>query len=1302
MDVSETNHGAEALDDFAGTRRFDVRRRLGEGAFGVVYEAYDRVRDATVALKRLRLEDGAALYRFKQEFRKLTDVSHRNLVTLHELFAEDDRWFFAMEFVDGTDLLSFVRGEGGIRSSLEALATVDLDASGSLTGSSASNPSHAFSKRSTDESPATVSADDSTPNLIVTTPAVAGPLMALPPDLSASASLRERSQRGHCDEKLLRKALVQLASGLDALHSVGLLHRDVKPSNVMVSRAGRVVLLDFGLVSDRDDDGEVRIVGTPAYMAPEQSTGARVDESCDWYSVGVVLYEALTGRLPFDGNPREILAEKLTATPIDPRRVAAGVPDDLAELCMALLRAEPGERPTGAAVLEALTQQRHRRKKRRDSMRVLVGRAAHQEALWSAFDHARARAVEVVLLRGKSGTGKSTLARRFVDELRAKSPDALVLAGQCYEQESVPFEALDSLIDALAQELRAMDPDDVAELTPPNAGALTRLFPVLERVRSFGFSEDVPSRDPQELRRKATGALASMLDAFSERGPVVLFVDNLQWGDVDSAQVFDELLRSAPGRSLLFVGTFRTEPSDPTTLWPWFDPERLREHGATLRVLDVDPLSHDDALTVARALVGDKTDEQRGRAHSIARESQGNPYFLDVLARHVTDADNDDPERKTLPPPADARVALDDVLWARAQSLDPASRALLEVLAVAGVPISWSAARRAANLGDDAADALARLRTQRFARVRKSDRDRVECQHDRVREAVLRRIDAGTKQHAHHALAAALVTDPEVEPDQLALHFEGAGALVDAAQWCQRAAERAAQSLAFDRAARLYRKAIALRGGDRAANRDLVIARGDCLANAGRGSDAADCYLDAATTAPELEALELRLRAADPLLRTGHIDEGIEQLRIVLRGLDMDFAKSPQRALLSLLFARAKLALRGEEPALRASAGDARERLRVDTCRAAAQGLGIVDNIRGAEFNTRHYLQALELGEPYRVARATAIEAGFSGTLGYSARFKTAALFDLARDRAARTDNPHATGMVWLCSGIAACMEGRFVDGVRDCERAATILRDRCVAPWDLAQAQFYTLAPKVWLGAIHEIDRAIPALLSEYESRSDRLASTSLLTYLAFLPAIAKDDAARGRKLVDDAMSRWSKDGFHVQHYWALRAHVECDLYEDDAGTALSRLEARWGELERSLLMRVQYAKIEALSLRARALVGASRGAGAGRLLARAERDAATLEGEQVPWAVGLAGLVRAGIASKRGQRDEQLRALMRAERALCVGELRLHAAVARYQRGLLVGGEHGATLLSVAERDARVCGVRRLDRASAWLAPG
>src|SRR5713226_8144342 len=98
-------------DDFQGTDRFVIRRRLGTGGMGAVYEAYDQERHETVALKTLRWQDPSAIYRLKKEFRVLSDVAHPNLAALYELVAEGDDWFYTMELIDGIDFLEYVRPE---------------------------------------------------------------------------------------------------------------------------------------------------------------------------------------------------------------------------------------------------------------------------------------------------------------------------------------------------------------------------------------------------------------------------------------------------------------------------------------------------------------------------------------------------------------------------------------------------------------------------------------------------------------------------------------------------------------------------------------------------------------------------------------------------------------------------------------------------------------------------------------------------------------------------------------------------------------------------------------------------------------------------------------------------------------------------------------------------------------------------------------------------------------------------------------------------------------------------------------
>lgn len=187
--------------DFQGTERFSIRCRLGAGAFGVVYEAFDRERGAAVALKTLRPGNVDALYRLKREFRALADITHPNLATLYELLTHEEQWFFTMELVEGTNFLQYVRAQ-------HAASAAPLSAGG---------PGSTVSETPADSAPRPSEAASTAPSF---------------------------------DAGRLRTALRQVVSGVAALHDAGKLHRDIKPSNVLVTREGRVVLLDFGLVTE--------------------------------------------------------------------------------------------------------------------------------------------------------------------------------------------------------------------------------------------------------------------------------------------------------------------------------------------------------------------------------------------------------------------------------------------------------------------------------------------------------------------------------------------------------------------------------------------------------------------------------------------------------------------------------------------------------------------------------------------------------------------------------------------------------------------------------------------------------------------------------------------------------------------------------------------------------------------------------------------------------------------------------------------------------------------------------------------
>ena len=378
------------------------------------------------------------------------------------------------------------------------------------------------------------------------------------------------------------------------------------------------------------------------------------------------------------------------------------------------------------------------------------------------------------------------------------------------------------------------------------------------------------------------------------------------------------------------------------------------------RVLALGTLEFADALGLALDLLGSEDQAAGGHAEAIVRESGGNPFFVAELVRYVQ-ADTGLLDRE---PGAD-ELALDEVLWARVRRLPEPARRLLEVVAVSGRPLGQADASRAALLGASEQKALPILRSGRLIRsTGPAERDEIETYHDRVREAVVAHIPPTALEGHHRSLAQVLESSGRADPEVLAIHFHSSRQHERAGTIYAQAAAQAAEALAFDRAAKLYRLALELRPGDDAPARRLRVGLADALANAGRGPEAAREYLAAAAGASVAETLERRRCAAIQYLVSGHIDEGLAQLGAVLKSVGMRLPATPRRALVSLILNRLKIRLRGLHFRPRdASQISAEDLTRIDICWEAASGLGFVEPIRGGDFQARGLLLALRAGD---------------------------------------------------------------------------------------------------------------------------------------------------------------------------------------------------------------------------------------------------------------------------------------------------------------------------------------------------
>lgn len=1277
-----------SLDSFPRSARFIFRRRLGAGGFGVVYEADDLERGTRVALKTLQHLDAAGLYAFKREFRALADLAHPNLIALHELISEGDQWFFTMDLVEGTDFFSFVRGSLVVAAESTVVAPWMNPQSSMEVAGFVSSTQNA-------PDPATPPAEH--------TPA---PIVRVAPVESPGTVDPKRWTR-------LRSALRQLAEGLNALHAAGKLHRDLKPSNVLITCAGKLTILDFGLVMDvltgTAQSSVMPMAGTPGYMAPEQALGEPASPANDWYSVGVMLYEALTGKLPFEGNAFQVLMRKQREDPLPPSAADPSVPGDLDTLCVQLLSRIPGERPSGADVLhrvmpasEEADDPPPHRSLLPESM-PFVGRERHLAVLSDAFARVKEGWATTVHVRGVSGIGKSALVRHFLEGLASRQ-EVVILTGRCYEREAVPYKAVDSLIDSLSRHLSRLPEPDVAALLPRDVQAVVRLFPVLDRVNAIAAAprRDALPPDVQELRRRGFNALRELLARIADRKPLVLHIDDLQWGDADSAFLLAEILREPEPPALLLLIGYRSEDAEKSEMLRRLPAPAVITSKAdineSVRDLLVGELDREESRAMALSVLGDSYGAA-SQADMIAEEAAGSPFFVRELSHWVRSQQK-----------AEAgEIRLETTLANRLSRLPADARCLLETVSVSGRPLARRVARAAAALSpEQERAAIALLRVEYILRSRGvGDEEELETFHDRIRETSLAQLNAKELAQRHLQVVGALEASGKSDPDTLAMHFRRAERPDKAAPYAILAGDRAAAALAFDRAAALFAYALEAAPGDPTHERDLRIKLGDALRNAGRGAEAAREYSSAAKGAPPRQNLELRRQAAEQLLRSGHVEEGKLALHDVLASVGITVFQSRWMVLASLLFRRLLIQLYSF--GLRRKAGEvsAETLVRLHVY-AVGIGLSATDPLRGSEFHARHFLLALQAGDRYHLAVSFAIEVAHAAMDDKGGRRRALRAHRIAEELANEVGDPYLLGLSKWGMALLEGLTGYWSKSLAYFQEAEEIWSGRCTGiAWELALARVFVLSAHFHRGDFQEISRLTYAVREDAVARGDLFALTYLRVGMLYVVSLARDRPDAAREEVLNAISNWSQRDFDALHFWEMVALGRIDIYAGTPLAARQRMKNLWPKILRSFLLMAQYQRVSFYHLRASsALAAASMGGKDGplfqTLLREADRDIRRLAREDVPWAQALSDSLRAPLASLRGDTVGAMSFLERAASRFDACEMALFAASVRRRHGEIIGGDVGRAMVAAADTWMAGQGIQNPGRMTCLFAPG
>jgi signal transduction histidine kinase len=659
-----------------------------------------------------------------------------------------------------------------------------------------------------------------------------------------------------------------LASALAALHRHGLVHRDVKPENVILDPSGRVRLIDFGLAVENAGPSDGSFAGSLLYSAPEQVGVIRrpVDGRADLYSLGCVLFECLTGRPPFESRTASELLHQQASVPAPSVAGLAEVSAGLAAVVARLLAKDPDDRYQSAhglladldriATLNALAEAglgitlgQHDLPIDAPQELDLVGREREIERLRQLWGAALGGRSALAVLEGEAGSGKSRLTRELVRYVRGRG--GLVLVAPAVQSGESPLAPIRGAIESWLRQLPEAERGEVGEMVLAAAGGaaplLRRLSPALAGLLPAG---EVTEGDAGEQFLDAVASFVRGLSRF--RGGLLLVADDVQWLDDASLDVLRRLAQPTDGAPLLVVATVRIEPNqtDAAAEVRGWDAAKLR----------LAPLDRDGVA----ALVGDLLGSDRpdpAVVDEVVPRAGGNPLVVGELVRAMIVAGLLRPHWGAWKLDEAGLQALDlpeDVLELILRRVAALSGPTQDVLAVAAVIGSrFPAGLLGSVVSARAALVEAALAEAGAAGLIQAGRDGCAFVHDRVREALLSRLDDKRRRALHQQIADALrsgasgpaglfdlarhAAQGEVERDPVAVRAT-----------CKAAGLAAILAFADGDAYTLLAQARAIGGQHRlSADVELDARMAEVCARLGLWSDAIDCLREALAQAVE-------------------------------------------------------------------------------------------------------------------------------------------------------------------------------------------------------------------------------------------------------------------------------------------------------------------------------------------------------------------------------------------------------------------------------------------------------------------
>ena len=874
-------------------------------------------------------------------------------------------------------------------------------------------------------------------------------------------------------------------TGLAVMHANGLVHRDIKPHNLMVDHQGRGKIIDFGLVDhfhvgqELEMDGWIEgaqvgsRVGTPRYYAPEVIWSKRYLPSGDIFAMGTVFAEALhilACEFSWQADAPEVVdsTESFRPEPEDNANellqsldeLTAMVPDQIHEACVAMLDRHPSERPTAMRIARLGMPPGHVIDWPQDD--VLIGRAYEMDIIKRWVDDIFDSKVSRLHISGGSGIGKTRLVEEAIRYIESKRWGQIFF-GKCRAREDAPLQAFMQICDLIAHRYSQPDRESI-HLDYVSAQVICQSFPVMATVVKSLMKPDITTKtrsqkinestsellnhdssdvDSTPTRHEALDAGIAICDRLRDLGPLFLVVDDTQWADRDSLNVLDHLRtseESGNGMGLLTLSR-KNQQRQSVQADHWIQLKKLTvQQGVEVLQLAADRygLAVDPSELIALSAASDGSPF---RLQEVAEEfcPDGLLASEDARAEFLSDVDPDDPA---------ASFPTIDRFWRRrAGAMSDDAKRLLPLVA-AGGKVSTEQLAELSGLGDTVGAAISQLHRGRLVVDGATGGECISIFHDRVADQLIAGLSESEKRKAHLDWANLLISsDDPSNSTRIAGHLFAAERPRQAVHFAILAAEKAELLVAKTEAGRWYKKAADHTEGEEKTN--LLRLAAKSYHEADQPSLTAKVYRELAERTDAEEQRRFRELAVTLDIRSGRFSLVQKQLAELASQLNLPQPKSAIASYLSLAagITRLKWMRRhdrkdnsfasiserfgiGKHSPTNDELGKAERenRLRLNLCNQLARPLSMFYSLYGAELNVTATRLVKKLGTDEQRIHVAIGESVYGCYQPGRARKDGEEKLAQLRNHVTEMPNARSRGDVWsgeVCSHLMSCRWNR-------------------------------------------------------------------------------------------------------------------------------------------------------------------------------------------------------------------------------------------------------------------------------------